>query len=514
MKPRFIVIGIVFSLTICSYGWAQNGLPTDCQQLLAPGRIPLASLTKRHLECMILLRLDANPPQLESLADLVTIDAASLANDISYDSGTNQFRWSPVPIRQQPLSRREQQVVRDGLRSLFGDALQQADKLSTPDFNRLTQNTFFGVEESGPERLPTVSLQADRNTIPIDGGSTQVSVSMSRASNTDMTVSLGFSGTAQEGRDYRASSREIVIAAGQLRGSVTLISVSGSATRPGMTVIVEILEVSGGIVAEPQRTTLTIGRTRRERVVEDETLAPPPVTHLDCPGYGVTICDCTPMIFHGCCGRRRHRRHSFCCPSACIVVADCFGCSPVCGGRSPGHFGLTGIDTHSLGGSNTALKVAVNSVGNGRLVNQSFASKSVSLNKPVKRKVNFAHLSSLKSLPLKERRKLAAHHFGEGCYSFWSRDYDEAEQSFSAALMLDIDCLNAWAFKTFVAIERAQESEAARAAAQVHRLLSENAAQRRQMYEAISRVQGNSRLMFEDLIQNVSADSSEFVAAK
>ena len=60
-----------------------------------------------------------------------------------------------------------------------------------------------------------------------------------------MTVDLGLAGSATADTDYTASGTQIVIAAGETSGSVTVTAIDDTADEPDETVIVSIDNVTG-----------------------------------------------------------------------------------------------------------------------------------------------------------------------------------------------------------------------------------------------------------------------------
>jgi CSLREA domain-containing protein len=76
--------------------------------------------------------------------------------------------------------------------------------------------------------VPTVSLSLSGSNLPENGGLTTVTATLSDISPLDVTVDLGFSGTASLGGDYSPSATSIVIPA----GSLSVASPSPQSTTP------------------------------------------------------------------------------------------------------------------------------------------------------------------------------------------------------------------------------------------------------------------------------------------
>ena len=73
-----------------------------------------------------------------------------------------------------------------------------------------------------------------------------------------VTVDLAISGTATSGTDYTASGTQIVIAAGQTSGSITVTAVDDTVDEVNETVVVDIDSVTGGNESGSQQATTTI----------------------------------------------------------------------------------------------------------------------------------------------------------------------------------------------------------------------------------------------------------------
>ncbi|MEK7995018.1 MAG: hypothetical protein AAB403_14525, partial [Planctomycetota bacterium] len=73
---------------------------------------------------------------------------------------------------------------------------------------------------------PAASLSVGSSSFAENGGQSVVTASLSAVSYSDVTVNLGFSGTATTNVDYSSSSTQIVIAAGAADGSITLTGIN------------------------------------------------------------------------------------------------------------------------------------------------------------------------------------------------------------------------------------------------------------------------------------------------
>ncbi|MFT4923992.1 MAG: hypothetical protein ACI8WB_000070, partial [Phenylobacterium sp.] len=106
----------------------------------------------------------------------------------------------------------------------------------------------------------TVTLSVDNNTIAEAAGTSTVTATLSSATFENVTVSLGYSGTASNGTDYSTPAGSITIVAGQTSGSTTLTATADTGVEVSETIIVDIIGVSGGSASESsiQQQTVTI----------------------------------------------------------------------------------------------------------------------------------------------------------------------------------------------------------------------------------------------------------------
>jgi hypothetical protein len=103
---------------------------------------------------------------------------------------------------------------------------------------------------------PTVTLSGG-TSIP-EGDSAVITATLSAVSGQDITVTLGYSGTATNTTDYTRSSGTIVIPAGSTTGTVTITSITDSTVEADETVVVDITGVTNGTENGTQQQTVTI----------------------------------------------------------------------------------------------------------------------------------------------------------------------------------------------------------------------------------------------------------------
>ncbi|MDX9881255.1 MAG: choice-of-anchor L domain-containing protein [Prolixibacteraceae bacterium] len=107
---------------------------------------------------------------------------------------------------------------------------------------------------------PTVTLSSSTSNIVENGGIATLTATLNTASSRDVTVNLGFSGTATgSGTDYTPSGSQIVITAGNTYGSVTVTGEDDNYYEgANETIIVDITSVTNGTEDGTQQQTVNI----------------------------------------------------------------------------------------------------------------------------------------------------------------------------------------------------------------------------------------------------------------
>jgi len=105
---------------------------------------------------------------------------------------------------------------------------------------------------------PTVTLPRSAATLLDNGGTANVTATLSQISTQDVTVNLDFSDSAALSSDYMASDISIVIPAGQLSGFITLTGLPGSLNATTEPIVVDIASVSNAVEETPQQATVSI----------------------------------------------------------------------------------------------------------------------------------------------------------------------------------------------------------------------------------------------------------------
>ena len=110
----------------------------------------------------------------------------------------------------------------------------------------------------GGSSSPVVNLSVDKSTIPEENGVATVSATLSVATDKEVTVDLGFSGTATRSVDYTPSSTQIVIAAGSRSATMRVAAVQDGLDEPNETVVVAVTGLRNAREAQTDRVTVNI----------------------------------------------------------------------------------------------------------------------------------------------------------------------------------------------------------------------------------------------------------------
>ncbi len=92
---------------------------------------------------------------------------------------------------------------------------------------------------------PTVTLGVDDQAIPEDGGRATFTATLSHVATSEVIVDLGFAGTASSDTDYTVSGTQIVIPAGALSGSITVLVIDDNHDEGDEEITVAVTDVTG-----------------------------------------------------------------------------------------------------------------------------------------------------------------------------------------------------------------------------------------------------------------------------
>jgi hypothetical protein len=118
-------------------------------------------------------------------------------------------------------------------------------------------------------------LTASPSSITEAAGQSTVTAILSATSGQNVTVNLGFAGTATLTADYTRTGTSISIPAGSLTGTVTVQAVEDAIDEPNETVIVDVTSVTNATESGVQQQTITITDNDAARTV---TLAAAPAS--------------------------------------------------------------------------------------------------------------------------------------------------------------------------------------------------------------------------------------------
>jgi len=105
---------------------------------------------------------------------------------------------------------------------------------------------------------PSVTLSSSGSPFAENGGTATITATLSAQSGQDVTVNLGFTGTASSVSDYTVSGNAILISAGSTTGTITLTGSDDTLDESDETVIVNITSVTNGTESGTQQTTTVI----------------------------------------------------------------------------------------------------------------------------------------------------------------------------------------------------------------------------------------------------------------
>ena len=143
------------------------------------------------------------------------------------------------------------------------DALDESNETVIVDITGVTNGTESGTQQAtttitDDDDPPSVTLSVNNANIAEAAGVATFTATLSAASGQDVTVDLGFTGTATLTGDYTRSGTQIVIAAGSTSGTATVTAVQDAIVETNETVVVDITGVTNGTENGTQQQTTTI----------------------------------------------------------------------------------------------------------------------------------------------------------------------------------------------------------------------------------------------------------------
>ncbi len=151
------------------------------------------------------------------------------------------------------------------------DALDEGDEIAVIDIASVVNGTENGVQQvmttitDDDGTLVSVSLSV---TEVDEGGNADIILTLDEIANGDVTIELGFSGSAMMPEDYTVSGTMVTIPAGETTGTIGLMVNLDLVADPNETVVIDIVDVLGGTEDGEQQEILII----RDTPVEVPTL--------------------------------------------------------------------------------------------------------------------------------------------------------------------------------------------------------------------------------------------------
>ncbi len=299
MKLYVQAVGFGLLLLFCTVAIGEDP-SNECDQLLVPGTtIPLDQVNAKIIRCFIINELERSPEKFQEIRDLINIAPESITADIRYSPKSHEIVWYVRTKNERQLTEDEDELATEKLKSILDNAIGQSGHTDTAVHNLLIDNSTIDIIGHGGNiaprpLLPIVTLRAFS-----DGNGTTIEAELSQPSSEDVRIVLGFpSDTLPYDRNFKASSLDIEIPPGELKGSVTVPQLPGGNIRSSFLRVTDlkgaVIPFGGGIV-ELGPADGTRGRLRSESVENTVAVTGSPchcvATPSTCPHYS----------------RRRHR---------------------------------------------------------------------------------------------------------------------------------------------------------------------------------------------------------------
>ena len=136
----------------------------------------------------------------------------------------------------------------------IADTLFEADEVITAiigDFVNCTVGVPFSASMTIVNQYlpPFVSVSAVSASLPESGSTTAIVATMDHTHSANVTVVLGFGGSASTSSDYSYSTNTIVILSGASTGSISITSLQDSVSEGPETIVVSLASVTNGTAA-------------------------------------------------------------------------------------------------------------------------------------------------------------------------------------------------------------------------------------------------------------------------
>src|SRR5574344_1355591 len=129
-----------------------------------------------------------------------------------------------------------------------------------------THTLTVAASEAPPPALPTAAFASAAQTVQENAGTVSISVVLSQASSSAVSIPFTLGGTAQAGADYQSPASPLTIPAGQTSGSIAIALTDDGLAEPAETIIVTLGTPTGATLGATTTHTLTVAASE----------APPP----------------------------------------------------------------------------------------------------------------------------------------------------------------------------------------------------------------------------------------------
>ena len=114
------------------------------------------------------------------------------------------------------------------------------------------------ASEAPPPALPTAAFASAAQTVQENAGTVSISVVLSQASSSAVSIPFTLDGTALAGADYQIPDSPLTIPAGQTSGTIDIVLAADGLAEPAETIIVELGTPTGATLGATTTHTLTI----------------------------------------------------------------------------------------------------------------------------------------------------------------------------------------------------------------------------------------------------------------
>ena len=121
-----------------------------------------------------------------------------------------------------------------------------------------THTLTVAASEAPPPALPTAAFASAAQTVQENAGTVSISVVLSQASSSAVSIPFTLGGTAQAGADYQSPASPLTIPAGQTSGSIAIALTDDGLAEPAETIIVTLGTPTGATLGATTTHTLTI----------------------------------------------------------------------------------------------------------------------------------------------------------------------------------------------------------------------------------------------------------------